>query len=67
MELPYQLSQLPKEIQQQVLDYIEFLLTKYQTEKGPAIPGEKKTPLKGMVLEYKRATEPIENDWEAAS
>ena len=60
------IAQLPQPAQKQVLEFVEFLLSKYR--KLDKI--ESTTihyPLQGSVIKYEDPFEPASTDWEALS
>jgi hypothetical protein len=58
-------SQLPPPIQQEVADFVEFLLNKYRRDQ-PEQTGEKSYPLRGSVTSFRSEYQPVsEDDWEA--
>ncbi|MEM7368018.1 MAG: DUF2281 domain-containing protein [Bacteroidota bacterium] len=64
-QLIYHISHLPSSIQKQVLDFIEFLLSRYRQEQIQQ-PTEKKYPLRGSVTFFDRPFDSVaEDDWEA--
>ena len=70
MSAYHHLSQLPPQLRQQVADFIEFLLQKYQPAQSKLdVKDTEAYPLRGSVLRYDdpfgSATD--EDDWEAYS
>ncbi len=58
--------QLPEFIEKQVVDYIEFLMTKYTLSFEDKSP-EEKYPLRGSVISFDNPFSPVdENSWDAS-
>ena len=63
MSAYHQLSQLPPEIRQQVADFIEFLLQKYQPAPSKLdVKDTEAYPLRGSVLRYEDPFGPAVGD-----
>jgi hypothetical protein len=70
MSAYHHFSQLPPKIRQQVADFIEFLLQKYQPVQAKAdVKNTEAYPLRGSVLRYEDPFGPATegDDWEVYS